>query len=161
MVIFKLREPKKASMVERFIRTLKTRLERYFTENDTKNWVKVLPQISTAINNTVNRSIGIEPNNVTFENRKIIFDRLYGKGAPPSECKFKKGDLVRIPSKKNVFEKGYKPNWTKELYRILSVHTDSEVCYYKLTTLEGEVLPRAYYNEEINLVVRNDVPTAS
>ena len=57
MVIYKLKEPKKASMVERFIRTFKTRLERFFTETNSVRWVDVYEKISEAINNTVNRSI--------------------------------------------------------------------------------------------------------
>ena len=49
LVIFTLKAPLKASMVERFIRTLKERLERYFTENRTFKWVDVLQKISVAI----------------------------------------------------------------------------------------------------------------
>ena len=44
-------------MVERFIRTFKTRLERYFTESNRVRWVDIYEQISEAINNSVNRSI--------------------------------------------------------------------------------------------------------
>ena len=160
LIIFKLKEPKKASMVEMFIRTLKTRLERYFTENNTRRWIDVLPKISDAINNTVNRSIGIEPNRVTFENRKKIFKKLYGSKSPPAVCKYSVGDKVRIPLKKTIFDKGYKPNWSKEIYRISQVLTDKSVCYYKLENQQGEKLNRFYYHEELNLVIRNEVPTA-
>ena len=156
LVIFKLKEPKKASIVERFIRTLKTRLERYFTEKNTRRWLSILPEISQAINNTVNRSIGIAPNKVTFENRKQIFRKLYGKRALPSVCKYSIGDVVRIPSKKNIFDKGYKPNWSKRLYKISKVKTDHTVCYYKLVDFDGESLDRSYYHEELNLVIKND-----
>ena len=156
MVIFKLKEPKKASMVERFIRTLKTRLERYFTEHKTVRWIDVLPQISEAINNTVNRSIGIEPNKVTFQNRAKIFKKLYGSISSPAVCKYEVGNLVRIPMKKNIFDKGYKPNWSKEIYRISKVKTDNEVCYYNLEDLNGEPLDKFYYHEELNLVIRNE-----
>ena len=155
MVIFKLKEPNKASMVERFIRTLKTRLERYFTEHNTKRWIDVLPKISEAINNSVNRSIGIEPNKVNFENRQKIFKKLYGSKTPPADCKYSVGNLVRIPMKKNIFEKGYKPNWSKEIYKIAKVKSDKEVCYYILEDLNGEQLDKFFYHEELNLVIRN------
>jgi hypothetical protein len=58
MVIFTLKDPHKASMAERFIQTLKGRIERYLTENKTKRWIDVLQNISLALNNSVNKSTG-------------------------------------------------------------------------------------------------------
>ena len=55
-------------MVERFNRTLKERIERYFTENKTKCWVDILQLFSNNINNSVNRSIGVRPIDVTLAN---------------------------------------------------------------------------------------------
>ncbi len=69
MLIFILKPPKKAAIVERFILTLKQRLYRYMTDTGSKNWVDVLQDISEAINNTTNRSIKMPPNEVNFDNR--------------------------------------------------------------------------------------------
>ena len=118
----------------------------------------MLDQLSDGINNSINRSIGIEPNKVTAENRREIFDRLYGSRAPPPECKYNVGNMVRIPVKKNIFDKGYKPSWSKELYRVSKKLNDGSVCYYKVETLNGEVLDRFFYEQELNLVIRNEVP---
>ena len=158
MIIFTLKAPLKASMVERFIRTLKGRIERHFTENNTKRWVDVLQEISDGINNTVNRSIGMEPNNVSFENRDQIFRKLYG-GTPPIECRFSVGDLVRLPLDKNIFTKGYKAGWTKELYRVKRVLRTNDLCYYEVEDLTGERLPKKYYNQDLNLVVKHETHT--
>jgi hypothetical protein len=155
MIVFTLKAPLKASMVERFIRTLKGRIERHFTENNTKRWVDVLQQISDGINNTVNRSIGIEPSQVNFENRDEIFKKLYG-GTPPIDCKFSVGDLVRLPLERNIFTKGYKAGWTKELYRVHRVFRTNDLCYYEIEDLTGDRLPKKYYNQGLNLVVRNE-----
>ena len=156
MVIFTLKAPLKASMVERFIRTLKERIERYFTENKTFKWVDVLQKLSSAINNTVNRTIGIAPNEVNFENREKIFKKLYDSWAPPVLCKFQVGDTVRIPEQKKEFEKGYKPNWSKELYKIRRKFSNNSICYYKLKTIDGVSIPRSYYEQELNFVARNE-----
>ena len=155
MLIFKLGGAHKAAMAERFIRTLKTRIERHFTENNTLRWVDVLQKLSEAINNSVNRSIGIPPNDVTEKNRQKIFDKLYGKKQMPPLCRFSVGDKVRIPMTKNIFEKGYAANWTKELYVITHVFNDGSVCYYSVENSVGEPLKRKYYTEELNLVSRN------
>ena len=155
MLIFQLKAPKKASMVERFIRTLKTRLARYFTEHNTVRWYDVLDKISEGINNTINRSIKMTPNQVTFENKDTVNRILYGSRAPPPECRYNEGDSVRIPEDKNLFSKGYAINWTRELYKISKVLNDGEVCYYKVKDSEGQELDRNFYEQELNLVIRN------
>ncbi len=159
MAMFILKEPLKASMAERAIRTLKTRIARYMTENNTKKWIDVLQQLADAINNTKNRSIGMSPNSVNFENRELVFKRLYGSRSPSPECKFKIGDIVRLPTKKSLFEKGYAPNWTK-LFKISHVQADGSVCYYNVTTLSGDKIDRNYYSQELNLVIQNEVHSA-
>ena len=155
MVVFYLKAPNKASICERFIRTLKSRIERHFTENKTRNWVDVLQKFSENLNNTVHSTIGIEPNKVTFKNRKIIYNRLYGSIAPPVKCLFKVNDKVRIPEQKNIFAKGYAPNWTEEIFTVIQVFNDGKVCFYKLKNSSGEVLPKKYYTQELNLVIKS------
>ena len=93
--------------MERFNRTLKSRLERYFTENKTTTWINVLEDFTRNINNSVNRSIGMEPGKVTDKNAHQIRDRLYGQEDNIHPCKLEKGDKVRIPKIKNIHSKGY------------------------------------------------------
>ena len=158
MLIFQLKEPKKASLVERFIRTLKTRLERYFTETNSHRWIDVLQDLSDAINNSINRTIGLAPNAVTLENTPKIFKKLYGRKTPPIVCKYSIGDKVRIPLKRNIFDKGYSAAWSKEIFTIASVQNDKVVCFYTVKDSSGETVDKKFYTEEINLVVRNGTP---
>ena len=58
------------------------------------------------INATVNRSIGMAPNEVTFEKVPEISARLY-QDRSTAPCKLSEGDSVRIPREKNLFSKGY------------------------------------------------------
>ena len=157
MLIFKLGGDHKASMAERFIRTLKTRIERFFTESGTFRWVDVLQDLSEAINNSENRTIGMAPNEVTDENRKKVFEKLYGRKNLPPICRYKEGDKVRLPSKKSVFDKGYKANWTDEIFEVVGVFNDGDVCYYSVRNSEGHTLTRKYYAEELNLVLTNAI----
>ena len=155
MLIFKLGGDHKASMAERFIRTLKTRIERFFSESGKFRWVDILQDLSEAINNSENRSIGMAPNDVTDKNREIVFAKLYGQRKLPPICRFSKGDKVRLPTKKNVFDKGYKANWTDQLFVVEKVYNDGRVCYYGVREQGGEVLKRKFYAEELNLVSHN------
>jgi hypothetical protein len=155
MVVFYLKAPNKASICERFIRTLKSRLERHFTENKTRNWLDILQKFSENLNNTVHSTIGIEPNKVTFKNRKLIYNRLYGSIAPPVKCLFNVNDKVRIPEQKNIFAKGYAPNWTEEIFTIIQVFNDGKVCFYKLKNSSGADLTKKFYTQELNLVIKS------
>ena len=105
--VYTLRGVTKSSIVERWNRTFKTRLERYFTNTKTKNWVKVLQNFTKNINNSINRSIDYAPADVDFSNVDEIRKRLYPKMQNPRPCRFRPGDIVRIAVDKNLFQKGY------------------------------------------------------
>ena len=87
----------KASVVERFNRTLKERLYRYFTAANTLTFDDVLPELVQGYNATRHRSIGMAPQDVTWDNEEAVWKRLYGprlKGKKKPQ--FKVGDRVRL-----------------------------------------------------------------
>ncbi|KAL3090413.1 hypothetical protein niasHT_028370 [Heterodera trifolii] len=99
---------KKAAVAERAIRTLKTRLYKYFSAKNTSAWVDVLPKFLSAINNSVCRATGLRPNDISDANAREVWKRVYGEGLVPMEerPKIKAGETVRIPEPKHIFEKG-------------------------------------------------------
>lgn len=122
MVIYVLTDSdSKAAVVERFNRTIRERLARYMTANNTKRWIDYLPEAVANYNNTFHRSIGMAPNLVSFENRQDVFKTLYPNIDMKVKCKLKVGWRVRIPRKKNIFEKGFTPNWTSQIYIISAI----------------------------------------
>jgi len=122
MVIYVLTDSdSKAAVVERFNRTIRERLARYMTANNTKRWIDYLPEAVANYNNTFHRSIGMAPNLVSFENRQDVFKNLYPNVDMKVKCKLKVGWRVRIPRKKNIFEKGFTPNWTSQIYIISAI----------------------------------------
>jgi hypothetical protein len=66
---FSTRIFQKAALVEIFNRTLKTRMWKYFTENNTKVWVSVLNAFVKSYNNSTHRTIGMKPADVNEENK--------------------------------------------------------------------------------------------
>ena len=120
----------KASIVERVIRTLKTRFARYFTESGTTRWLNILDQFVNNYNNTFNRSIGMAPNDVTLDNADKVRKTLYGPDTSKPDCKLKLNDLVRIPLEKNIFSKGYERSWSTHTYYISRIQSSHGVCYY-------------------------------
>ena len=93
----------KASIVERFNGTLKTRMWRYFTKHQTWRYIDVLQDLLQSYNNTPHRSIGMAPSQVSALNQEKVWQRLYGhdgKGVP----KLRVSDRVRVSKYKGKFE---------------------------------------------------------
>lgn len=153
---YSIRGKHKACVAERFIKTLKGRLERYFWEKKTHNWIDVLPQFIENYNNTYHRSIKMAPVEVNDNNRKEVFATMYPKLKDNTPPRLNKGDTVRILISKNIFEKGYTRSWSEEIYVIEKAFSDSSVDYYRIADLQGNTLPRNKYYWELNIVSKND-----
>ena len=143
-------EETKASIVERFNRTLKTRMWRYFTKSQSVRYVDVLQDFVRSYNDTYHRSIGMAPSEVNSTNQEIVWQRMYGHegGGTP---KYRVGDQVRISKAKRHFEKGYMANWTEELFTIVDAHR-SEPPVYNLADWHGDKLDGTFYEPELQKV---------
>ena len=152
---YSIRGRHKACVAERFIRTLKSRLEKYFWAKKSHRWIDVLDQFIANYNATYHRSIKMAPDDVTESNRRQVFATLYPKLQDNTTPRLSKGDRVRILRQKNIFEKGYTRNWSEEIYVIVEALSDSGVDFYKIADLEGNTLPRYKYYWQLNLVAKN------
>ena len=146
----------KASVAERVIRTIKSRLFKYFKAGKTKNWVDVLPEFTKNYNATPHASHGYSPDDVSSENRDKVYKKLYPQNTLTIVCKLKIGDKVRKIKDKTLFEKGYTENWSEEIYKISATRQSNTVCWYKLENLAGEEQDGIWYYYQLNLVARND-----
>ena len=68
----------KAAVVERFNRTLKERMWRYFTFSKSKKYIDILEDLVNSYNKTYHRSIKTAPDMVNNKNSEEIFINLYG-----------------------------------------------------------------------------------
>lgn len=99
----------KASVVERFNRTLKSKLFRIFTHTNSYRYVDVLKSVLKSYNASVHRTTGYAPIKVTPQLEPIIFQKVFGYSIK-ADYKFKLGDRVRISKAKRTFRRGYLPN---------------------------------------------------
>ena len=149
---YSIKTKMKASVVERFIRTLKSRLEKYFVENKTKHWIDVLDQMIKNYNNTPHRSIGMTPNQVSDENAAEVFKQLFPDIDLVAKPRLKVHDLVRILKEKSIFEKGYKQNWSDQLYRVIKVKQAAGRVWYEIEDENKNKVPGIKYYWELNFV---------
>lgn len=144
----------KAALVERFNRTLKSRLYRYMTRHHTNRWIDALDDVVKSYNRSHHRSIGMAPIDVTRDKEDVVARRLYPP-KPPLKYKFDVGDKVRIVKYKHVFQKGFLPNWTEELFVIANKNPTYPVTY-ELKDLAGEDIKGKFYEQELQKVVKTD-----
>ena len=146
----------KASVVERFNRTFKNKMYKYFTAKNTLTYINVLPQLVSSYNNTYHRSIKMKPSEVTKANETIVWDTLYGNDLEKRvRFKFQVGDRVRISKVKRMFEKSYLPNFTEEMFTVYK-RMARQVPVYKLKDDAGEILDGTFYEPELQKIIKND-----
>lgn len=147
----------KASVIERFIRTFKERLYRYFTFKNTKRYVDVLQDIVTAYNKNIHSTTKLAPAAVTAHNAHIARKNLLARarqrqGRGHRTPKFRVGQYMRISREKNVFEKGAAKSWSDEIFRIKKVLHRQNLYVYLLQDLRGEDIDGIFYPQELSLV---------
>ena len=148
---FSTKSDKKAAVVERFNRTLKTMMWKYFFKNKTYNCLKVLDQLTDNYNNTKHRSIGMKPNEVNEDNEFEVWKKLFGGKKNFRSPEFKVDDTVRIEKYKSIFTRGYEPNFTSEVFKIKSV-LKGDPNMYVLEDEEDEPITGKFYEHELSRV---------
>lgn len=143
----------KASIIERFNRTLKTKMWKEFSLRGSYKWIDMLKRLLHEYNHAVHRSIGMKPACVKKKHEKRILERLdeasklnHRQVLP--KPKLKRGDLVRLSKQKALFAKGYTPNWGTELFKVTQVKPTRPVTYI-LEDLKGEPIKGGFYAEEL------------
>ena len=155
--LFSVKSAYKAAIVERFNRTLKTRLWRYFTANLTQKWTDVLQDSVQAYNHSVHRMIGRKPVEVTDDLVDELREKRHRQKKPPQGKRdISVGDKVRISKVKSVFAKGYLPNWTEEVFTVAIVNTKYTPTTYTLKDYRGEIIEGSFYRHEIQPITQND-----
>lgn len=136
----------KACIVERFNRTLKTKMYTEFTARGSRKWISILPGLMENYNNSKHRTIGMTPNQADTQPSSVTLKQRY---IPARKKKFKIGDTVRISTHKGVFTKGYIPNWSSEIFTIVKINNTSPTTY-RLQDYKGNIVAGCFYPEEIN-----------
>ena len=142
----------KSSIVERWNRTMKNKMWKMFSANNNTVYWDKLKDLVDDYNNAKNSSIKMTPIEASKkENEKKVFANLYGDliYLKPKKPKFSIGDKVRISKyKRRVFDKGYTPNWTEEVFVVDKVIPTKPTTYY-IVDLLGEKVEGSFYEKEL------------
>ncbi|KAK3914247.1 Putative uncharacterized transposon-derived protein [Frankliniella fusca] len=150
----------KCSVAERFIRTLRMSLQKYFTHTGDYRYVDgLLNDVTHAYNNKYHRSIKMTPTEASNPSRMYeVYNNLYGKKLCQKKIKpkFHVGDHVRISREKRRFEKSSTWNWSDEIYKVSKVIPHLQPVYRVVDIDNGEELIGTFYSWELNKVKKPD-----
>ena len=132
----------KSVVAERFIRTLKIKWYKHMTATGKNVYYDVLDDVVSKYNNTKHSTIKMKPIDVGNNNKRVYIDEHNEK-----RSRFKVGDRVRISKFKNIFSKGYTPNWSKEIF--VNKINDTVPYTYNIKDLNDEEFIGSFYDREL------------
>ena len=103
----------------------------------------VLDDIVNKYNNTVGRTIKMKPIDITC-NSYVEYSEDFNE----KDSKFKVGDHDRISKYKNIFAKGYSPNWSEEVFVVNKIKNTVPRTYV-ISDFNGETITGGFYEKEL------------
>jgi hypothetical protein len=146
----------KASVVERWHRTLLSKLYRYFTHRNTTRYIDILQDLIDSYNNTYHSSIKMAPIEVNHHNESGVLETLLAgrKVSSKSTPRFKVGDTVRISlAKLRIPSKGYKERWSRELFKVAGIRKTIPITY-SIEDYSGEKILGNFYSPELQRTIK-------
>lgn len=172
------RNVSKANYSERCIKSIRTRIFKYFIHRHSHRWIDVLPKITHSYNNSIHRSIACKPVEITTENENcsrieqyLIRHNLDSYGRHKGRLKstkstskggisrtkhsvsplYKVGQLVRISTLKHIFAKEYHFKWSREIFKISKVFIrDSSTPVYRISDMSDDPVIGTFYQSELS-----------
>ena len=143
-------EPKSV-IAERFIRTLRGKIESSYILTQSTVWYDILPELIREYNTTYHHSIKMTPEEASKPyNQQKVYNSLYSKIEKVQQLpSFHIGDKVRISVSKRLFEKGSTSNWSEEIFEISDVVRTTTPIVYKIKDLADEEIEGSFYKEQL------------
>jgi transposase InsO family protein len=144
----------KCAIVERFNRTLRTKIYRFIFFKNSNRYIDDLQNIVDSYNSSEHRIIKMAPKMVTKSNEAqvLLNIRKSHKKQTVRSKPLTKGQTVRIQRKKGDFEKGATSSWTNEIFQVDKTKKTPQKYIYKLKDLSGEPITSIFYPEELTPV---------
>ena len=138
----------KSVVAERLIRPLKNKTYKYVTSISKNVYIDKLDDIVIEYSNTYHKTIKMKSVDVKENTYIDSIELHYSKEDNDEDPKFKVGDHVRIPKYKNIFAKGYTPNWSKEIFVIKKVKNTVSWTYV-IDGMNGDDIIGTFYEKEL------------
>ncbi len=145
----------KSTIVESFIRYLRSRITRFKTENNTQTYINALGSIINSYNNTCHSSTKFKPSEVNHINQFTVYENLYmnsKNNLKEHKFNYKIGDKVRISLDKSIFQRESDKKFTNEIFTVDYRYKKDGIPMYKLKDCTDQRLIGSFYNQELSKV---------
>ena len=156
--IYSTRSETKSALAERYIRTLKSIFFRNLHEHDTNRYIDHLDKFVSIINNRINRRTKLAP--LAVSQKDVPYLVALCSSVPPQQPKFKVGDRVRIRRKIETFHRGYRMQFTEELFTISHIPTENPPTYV-VRDVNDEIIQGKFFGPELVKFVSTISKTAT
>jgi hypothetical protein len=153
----------KCSVVERFNRTFKTNMNRFFTKDGSRRYIDELDNLLNSYNKSYHKSIKMAPEKVNEYNEKEVFLNIYKHHSKREllrklkKPKLKPGDKVRKKYILGPLDRGYYPNWSDNVYTIYKSSKNLVKPLYHIKEANGQVVKQRHYPEELQKIKDNNI----
>jgi transposase InsO family protein len=155
----------KANYAESCIKTLKSKIYKYFNHKQTYKYIDVLQDIVKSYNDTYHSSIKRAPSEINSKNASYIWwelnipKKIHPKKITtynPKIFKYNIGDNVRIQHGKHAFSREYHQKWTSEIFIIRNRMHRTGVPVYKIMDYNSDKIRGTFYENELQKVLIDD-----
>lgn len=153
----------KASIAERFNRTIQSYIYKYFTAKKTTRYIDILANLTHLYNNSVHRTIKMKPINVDGRKVLAVYNNTHQEHKKKEvnettnvyqQQPLEIGDSVRVVRRKKIFEPGYTNKWSSELFNITNVIEKKPFFFYKIRDSVGRPIREKFYKYELQFIKR-------
>lgn len=147
--------PFKASIVEIFNKTIKSKIFKYLTATKQRRYIDVLDKIVLSYNSTIHSVTRMAPIEVRPENVPFIYHNTHRKHRnviTTSTQHLQKGDFVRVVRKQSTFQQTFSEKWTREVFIVTKVINKKPYKLYKLIDFNDHELTGKFYDNELQRV---------
>jgi hypothetical protein len=162
---FVVQNESKANYAERAIKTIKSRISRYMTRNQTHRWIDILTTTTQSYNETYHRSIKKAPKHVNKGDEAYLWKLQYEtlpkekrtrNLQPSTRYKYMIRDKVRLSFLRQAFDREYDERWTSEYFLIRKRGVKEGIPYYELVDMTDDPIKGTFYESELNKVTVTD-----
>ena len=133
-----------SAVAERFIKTLKNTIYKHMSVISKNVYIDKLDDKVNKYNNRYHSAIKMKLADVKLSTYIDSNKEINNK-----DPKFNTGDIVRISKYKNLFSKGYVPNWSEEVFVIKKVK-NTVPWIYAISDLKGEEIVGNFYKKDLH-----------
>ena len=149
----------KANYAERAIKTIKGKIFKYFSKNQTYKYIDKLQDFVYGYNHTIHRSIKMAPADVTPKVEAALWKQQYiqpylkSKKKKKKKFKYKVGDTVRVSFLREPFDREYHQKWSGEIFTVIQRYLRKDLPIYRLKDYANDPLQGTFYEPELQKVI--------